>query len=119
MLEYVVIALTLTASTYGYGEGKCGDTDKPVSCASGATTSSGEAFDPEEATAAVPAPAKQRTRPMYVSVKAANGTCVQIKVNDKSAERWVFRRGLDLTPGALRALGIVPSRYWSGKLELC
>ena len=119
MIEYVVIALTLTASTYGYDEDKCGDTDKPVSCASGATTSSGEEFDPDEATAAVPAPTKQRTRPMFVSVKAVNGTCVDIRINDKGNPRYIGRRGLDLTPGALRLLGIEPTKHWSGKLEMC
>jgi hypothetical protein len=119
MIEYVVLALTLPASLYGTGEIRCGDTDKPVPCASGATTSSGEAFDPEEATAAVPAPAKQRTRPMRVSVKAIDGSCVQIKINDKSHPRWIGRRGLDLTPGALRLLGIEPTKHWSGPLEMC
>jgi hypothetical protein len=120
MVEYVMVALALTATTYGHGEeGKCGDVGSPVACEQGAITSSGEIFDPEEPTAAVPAPAKQRTRPMYVSVKAVNGDCVQIKVNDKANPRYIGRRGLDLTPGALRLLGIEPTKHWSGKLEMC
>ena len=119
MVEYVMVALTLTATSYGHGEESCGDVGSPVACAAGALTSSGETFDPEEPTAAVPAPAKQRTRPMYVSVKAVNGACVNIRINNKANPKYVGRRGLDLTPGALRLLGIEPTKHWSGKLEMC
>ncbi len=120
MIEYIILALTLPATTYGHGEaGKCGDVGAPVACTAGATTSSGEPFDPEDATAAVPAPAKQRTRPMFVSVRSVNGVCVQIRVNDKGNPRYIGVRGLDLTPGALRLLGIKPTKHWSGKLEVC
>lgn len=119
MIEYVVLALTLPASTYGHLEASCGDVGAPVACDSNATTSSGEGFDPDLPTAAVPAPAKQRTRPMFVSVKSVAGICVKIRVNDKGHPRWIGRRGLDLTPGALRLLGIEPTKHWSGRLEMC
>jgi hypothetical protein len=56
---------------------------------------------------------------MYVSVKAVNGACVNIRINNKANPKYVGRRGLDLTPGALRLLGIEPTKHWSGKLEMC
>jgi len=120
MVEYIALALVMTASTYGYSEQNCGDSGSPVDCSKGATTSSGEAFHPDTIpTAAVPAPVKQRTRPMFVKIKAMNGSCVTIRVNDKSNERFIGKRGLDLTPAALSALGIKPDRNWSGVLTEC
>lgn len=120
MVEYVALALVMTASSYGYDEHMCGDVGDPVACSHGATTSSGEAFQPDTVpTAAVPAPTQQRTRPMYVKIKAMDGSCVSIRVNDKANPRFIGKRGLDLTPAALAALGIVPSKNWSGVLTPC
>lgn len=119
MIEYIALALALPHSTYGWGSNNCGDIGRPVACSKGAITSSGEEFDPDAVTAAVPAPTSQRTRVTTVKLRATSGKCVAIKINDKSNPRFIGLRGLDLTPGALRALGIEPTRHWSGRIEMC
>ena len=120
MQAYVSLALTLTHSVYGVNQEKmCGDVGKPVACVQGARTSSGEEFNPDAVTAAVPAPTAQRTRITTVKLRAVSGECVEIRVNDKANSRFIGVRGLDLTPGALRALGIEPTKYWSGRIEMC
>lgn len=119
MMELVTVALSLISTTYGHQEMYCGDYDKPEVCAKGAITASGEEFDPNKATAAIPAPKNKILRPFYVWIKDIKGRCRRIKVNDKANEKWIGKRGLDLTPGALRKLGIKPTKHWSGRLELC
>lgn len=106
-------AIALPASVYGMGEVACGDAHKPVPCAEGAVTSSGEPFDPGAVTAAVFLPAQFRTRPHYINVRVEGGPCVRLWLNDKGNERFAGQRGLDLTPAAYKALTGKDAKPWS------
>jgi len=83
----------------------CGDPGKVVECNAGATTASGETFQPALYTAAVPLPTNRRMRPITICVRNPDtGHEVVLRVNDKSHPRWQGVRGLDLTPAAMGAL---------------
>lgn len=118
---YVKLASAFISTTYGYGEMMCGDTDKPQVCSKGAITASGVPFEPDKPTIAVPMPANMRLRaPLSVSLYSeALGECVQMWLTDKKNAKFIGNGGLDLSPGALKALGIKPSKHWSGRVELC
>jgi hypothetical protein len=118
-------AITLPASVYGLGEVACGDVDAPRPCIKGATTASGETFDPQALTAAVFLPARFRARPHYVHVRVPpkrdgepGGPCVRLWVNDKGNARFTGQRGLDVTPAAFKALTGTPARPHSQIPEL-
>ena len=120
MIEYILIASNLVAYTFGYNERKCGDVHHAVSCSNGATTASGEAFKPNLiASAAIPLPKKMKMKTVIIRLKAENGECVSIRVNDKASEKWLGKRGFEFTPAALRKLGITPSKHWSGNISFC
>ena len=120
--EAIHLALSLPATTYGYGETYCGDPHGPVTCDATATTASGLPFDPEEAHVAVHLPpevtARVLIRPGRWQVclrHAVTGTPTWLPVTDKKGRPG----GLDLSPGALRLLGIEPSPAFSGNLTPC
>lgn len=120
----LLLSLTsgLTHTTYGWGERMCGDVSSPRVCEEGQPTASGEPLDSATPTAAVPAPPRMRLRPTVVHVKLADGPwrCHAIRVNDKSNPRWIGRRGLDLSPAAVRLLTARrPHAAWSARVELC
>lgn len=117
--EYIATALLYTASTYGWLEVKCGDPGKAVPCDGNATTASGEAFNPNLVTAAVPMKSNRRLRPKTIFLKAKDGTCILVRINDKKNARFVGKGGLDLTPATVRALGYKAHSNWSGKVEQC
>lgn len=119
MFYFILLATTLPATTYGYGEIRCGDVGHAEACSTGAVTASGEPFDPDAVAAAIPLPQRRIMRPFDLSLRARDGSCVLVRVNDKSHPRWIGQRGLDLTPGALRALGHEPSATWGGEVQLC
>jgi hypothetical protein len=68
---------------------------------------------------AVAAPTKMRTRPYWVKMRVGDSKCKYLLVADKMNPRYIHTRGFDLTPAALRKLGINPSPHWSGKVEVC
>lgn len=119
--KYVEGGHDKTATTYGWGEMMCGDVGKARSCSEGAITASGQVFDPELPTAAIAAPFNLRMPKTGVEVymKVEGGECTKILVNDKKNPRFIGKKPFDLTPGALRALGVNPTRHWSGKVLLC
>lgn len=120
MQLFITLALMNTATVYGFGEKNCGDPGKAVSCRAGAITASGQRFNPEEISAAIPAPKNQRIRITHIWVKAYNNACIKLKINDKKNWRYIGNSGLDLTPAAVLTItGKLPSKSWSGKLELC
>jgi len=120
ILFYIQLASGLTATTYGHGSHNCGDIGKPVPCSIGATTASGEPFDPSLATAAVFAPSVLRMRPHNVLLKIVGPfRCHKIRINDKGNPRYIGRRSYDLTPAAVKKLGGKVSRHWSRGVELC
>lgn len=119
LTELIALAFMLPASTYGYGELMCCDIGNPCPCGEGATTASGDKFDPELPTAAVFAPTSLPMTNVTVYMQHNDGPCVAITVNDKGNPRFIGKRGFDLTPGALRALGITPSPTWSGMIKEC
>lgn len=121
---YILVATHQPASTYGYGEMMCGDVGAPRTCDVGAWTASGEPFSPPAPTAAVAAPFNLKLRARWVMLRVSpeyggSGECQWIRINDKMNPRWVGRRGFDLTPGALRRLGVRPRRNWSGRVSMC
>jgi rare lipoprotein A (peptidoglycan hydrolase) len=120
MIEYIILAGSLSAFTFGYQEKMCGDVKHPTECTVGAKTASGEKFNPNViASAALPLPKRFKMKAMTILFKARNGNCVKIRVNDRAPAKWLKKRGFELTPAALRLLGIKPNRKWSGKVELC
>ena len=125
ILKHLIVALNLTATTYGHGEMMCGDPQQPKACQTGVSTASGEPFDSSIASAALPMPAHYRMRPFTVRLRLAGletAPCVTIRVNDKSNERWLGERGLDLSPSAVAQLTRGrPTDTWSYEegLELC
>lgn len=117
---FIKTALTLQATVYGFGEYNCCDVGEPCPCSKGAITASGETFDPEEPSAAVPAPSNVRMRPTSVYLRYNNGPCVRVRINDKANPRWIGNRGLDLSKGAVEELTQSDATtYWSGKVDIC
>jgi len=118
---YLIIASGLHSTTYGWDETNCGDIGVPRPCSHGAITASGEVFDPETPTMAVFAPTKLRMggRAKVVLVRLPGGSCKYVRVNDKGNPRYIGERGFDLTPAAITLLGEEPTKFWSGKVELC
>lgn len=120
--DLITLALSLTATTYGHGEIKCGEPGKARPCARGAITSSGIPFDPQLKLAAVPAPKGMIIRPTIVRVKDVKGNCVSILLADKKHWRYIGTRmgGLDLSPAAVEAITHQPAtRHWTGRLQAC
>jgi rare lipoprotein A (peptidoglycan hydrolase) len=120
LIEYIVLAGSLMAFTFGYNEKMCGDIGHPVACSAGARTASGEPFKPQTiASAALPLPRNIRIKAQFLLFKAKNGTCVPIRINDRAPEKWIGKRGFEFTPAALRKLGFKASPHWSGRVEIC
>lgn len=117
---FIALAMTQTATVYGFGERMCGDVGKPVPCDERAITATGEQFKPTEITAAVPAPKSKRIFSYTIYIKNYKDICIPVKINDKKNPRYIGKGGLDLTPGAVWAItGKLPTRYWSGRIERC
>jgi hypothetical protein len=119
--QYLHLALKLTATTYGYNEKMCGDPHSPQVCDSKAVTATGEKFNPEELTVALPLP-KNRILRKGVTVSLWSyhkQECIVVKVTDKKNERYIGNSGLDVTPGVLKALYGKANKSWSGKLTQC
>jgi hypothetical protein len=116
--KWLTIAAATTATTYGYNEMSClGLHARPIPCKKGAITASGEIFDPDKVTAALHMPKHAMwASPFVVRIALADTPqkCVPVRINDRKGAR-----GLDLTPGTLRALGASPSRSWSGRVVMC
>lgn len=119
ILLYVLAASGLRSTTYGYNEKMCGDIGKPVECAIGSITASGEGFNPNLPTAAVFSPTSMIMKPTVIPVRIASGKCKFIRINDKGSPRFIGRRGFDLSPSAVRLLGGKPTLYWSGTIYVC
>lgn len=119
---YLTLAVSLQATTYGWGELYCGHPERPVACETGQPTSTGIPLNPwGSATAAIPLPGGLRLPPsgLTVHLRVRGRQCRPIRVVDLTNTRWVGVRGLDLTPAALLALGVEPRSTWSGQLEFC
>lgn len=119
---YIQLANGLLATTYGWGEMYCGDVGRPVACAEGAVTASGEILRPlTQATVAVAAPSWVAVPPggVWVRLRLPGHPCSLVKVTDKMNERWIGVRGWDLTPAAIVKLGGSPHPRWASKVFLC
>lgn len=118
---FIMLASSNHSTIYGTSEVACGDIESPTECKAGAVTASGEKFYPGTVpSAAVPMPTHLIIRPRMIGLRhTTTGKCIKIKLNDKANPRWIGNRGLDLTPAALLAIGIMPTNYWSRKVELC
>ena len=111
----LLFASQFRANVYGYGEPSCYRGNKVAPCVKGTRTASGEIFDPKLPTVAVWLPRRVRLEPQWVFVRLeGRHRCAKLWLNDRKG-----RRGFDLSPGAVKALGIKPSRHWSGKLQGC
>jgi hypothetical protein len=120
LIEFVVLAASLPATTYGWGEHMCGDIGTPKPCIAGAITASGEVFDPEIPSAAIPFTYERRLRARWIGLRVPGGECQRIRLNDKANPRWIGKRGFDLSPAAVALITQgQPAAYWSGKVELC
>ena len=120
IMEYITLASLYVSTTYGYGEMYCGDESNPATCDSGATTASGLPFNPDMPYVAVPAPVGLRIVPQTIFFWSGKyQSCIPLQVVDKKNQRFVGKGGFDFTPGALKKLGIVPKRYWSGRVNVC
>lgn len=110
-MVWITNATFSIATTYGYGEYSCISQDHR--CTSGAITASGEIFDPNLPTAAIYLPVNMKLRPVWVWLKYKE-KCARIRINDKKG-----KKGFDLSPMALKLLGVKPHKSWSGKIEVC
>lgn len=117
---YIHLAFSVIASTYGWGEMRCGDVGRPRRCVSGAPTASGVPLDTTTPQMAIAVPAAIRVPPRIVYV-TAGGDCVAVWLVDKMNPRWIGERGFDLNPAALRALvgeqAATPD--WMGRVAEC
>lgn len=120
-LHFVLIAINYSATVFGMGEYYCGDYDKtPEPCTNGAITASGEVFNPDELVAAVPMPRNRILRVAEIKIRAHNGECLTIRVNDKKHERFIGNSGLDLSPATVEAItGTPATKHWSGRVSIC
>ena len=120
MLEYLVIASGLISTTYGHGEARCGDYGQPRACEQGAVTASGQTFQPEVPSAAIALPRNRILRARIVHLRVGDGPCKPINLNDKLNERYIGKRGFDLSPAAVQLLtGKPATRHWSGTVHVC
>ena len=121
LIQMIITASMYPATTYGFSELMCGDVGKPRRCEYGAITASGEIFDPETPSAAIPAPffLPMRAVTIGMRLRGGNGKCVGIRVNDKANPRYIGVRGFDLSPAAVTALGGNSGTTWGGRVELC
>ncbi len=120
LAELILAASGLMATTYGYGEQKCGDPGKPESCNNGAVTASGIPFDPAAPMAAIAVPANMRLRAQFIGLQIPGGACHKILLADKMHHRFMGRVGFDLTPAAVALLTGAPATpYWSGPVYVC
>ena len=118
-MTWIEVALSLPATVYGFSEWNCGDTHKPVPCDTSATTASGDPFDPQALTVAVPLPRNRIVRPVQLCLEhPKTGRRVWVRVNDKANERWIGQRGFDLTPAVYEALTGKQARTWSSIEQL-
>jgi len=118
MIFYLIMAIFLPNSTYGYNELMCGNIGRPKPCSYGALTANGDVFDPNIASAAIPSPTKLSMGTYYLNVQGKNG-CFKLRVNDKSNPRWINKRGFDLSPKAVELITGKRNRHWSGRIKLC
>ncbi len=119
MTMYLLLASLFPSTTYGYGERMCGDPGHTRTCALGAVTASGEAFDPTVPQVALALPVVSRVRAKYVRLRAEGGVCQRVRLVDKMNARYVAVRGFDLNPAALKLLTGKRGPNWSGRVELC
>lgn len=121
MIEMFIALAELThATTYGFGEKRCGNVDSPTTCSSGAITASGDSFDPQALTVAVPTPKWLQIRRTNISLKDYRGNCFKVVVNDKKHWRFIGKSGMDVTPAVQERLtGKKAHKYWKGKVSLC
>lgn len=120
ILATIMAASGTIATTYGYGEQYCGPDSDPETCEVGATTASGLPFDPDLPTAAIALKEATVMRPTIVLLRVEGGVCTPITFIDKKNSRYYRKdKAIDLTPGALRALGVNPKSYWSGRVYVC
>lgn len=118
---YIERADGKTATVYGFGEKMCGDVGKARRCSKGAVTASGQPFDPAMPTAAIAIPAKYKMPPegMKVGLMFEGGQCTEILINDKKHPRFMNSKPIDLSVGAVRAMGGNPTKRFSDKVFLC
>lgn len=114
----LALANGATATIFGVGELSCHSGKRPKKCEKGLYTASGEVFDPDLAQAAIVLPVKHRMRPIDIWLKLKNGPCTKIRLNDKKSEA-IKGKPWDITPGAVRALGAIPTKYWSAPVYFC
>jgi len=116
---FIRLAFSIVATTYGWGETRCGDVGRPAKCATGATTASGVTFDTRVPQLAVAAP-DEIYIPARIIWVTAGGECVAVWLVDKMHPRWIGTRGFDVNPEALRQLvGDDAGPQWSGRLAAC
>lgn len=119
ILSYFALSANLIATVYGYGELRCGDVGNPVACDSTAITASGEKFNPNHLSAAIPMPKNLIMRPFDIYLKTFDGKCVKVRVNDKKNPRYIGNGGLDLSRATVKAITGKDDQYWSGGIQLC
>lgn len=109
------------ATVYGFGEKMCGDPGRARRCNQFAITASGQKFDPRKASAAIALPPKFKmpSEGIDVWMRLEEGPCIKININDKKNYRFSKTRPIDLSVGAVRALGGDPHKGWGGKVFLC
>ncbi len=120
LTAYLMLASLVPSTTYGYGEGMCGDPGHARPCATGAITASGERFDTRIPQVAIALPSKMRIRAQRIRLRIEGGKCQWVRLVDKMNERFTAVRGFDVNPAALRILtGKPATNSWRGRIEMC
>lgn len=119
MIEFIHMALALSATVYGVkgedgkAEMMCGETIA-IPCDSKATTASGQQFNPNALTAAVPMPKNRLIKPIRVCLyNVDTGMKTWVLINDKANPKWQGVRGFDITPAVYKALTGETAKPWS------
>lgn len=111
----ILVANNLGATTYGYGEVRCGDEGYPEACTASAITASGLPLGTELPIVALSLPTNFRFRGTYWVLLSLDGgkTCKAVLLADKKHMRFRDSKPWDFSPQALELFGIVPNKYWS------
>lgn len=122
MLDLILLALIVGRSTtYGYGEFYCGNPGKPKACETGRPTQSGEIFDTNKLSMAIPHPHNRWVKAQTMGLMGVDGTCKPVRLNDIKNQRYIGHKygGFDLSPAALRHVNGKAYGRWTGFVRLC
>lgn len=121
LVSIIMASSGLGATTYGWGEMMCGDVGKARPCNEEAITASGTPLKDDLPIVALSMPTNRILRKAHTIKISLDGgkTCRRVLLADKKNERFAETKPWDLTPAALKKLGVEPTKHWSGEVTVC